>query len=139
MNKNFRFSKFLLGTVKVTPELNEVGEIDNDESMSEWWILILKNTNKVDQKSNIVVFFQNCIAPMIASPGKSTRKALTNQRPSLRHQFENLRVDFDLSFVVLKNLQYFFIQKIDKIVQSSLSDSSVNEVNISLAVKPDVD
>ena len=76
---------------------------------------------------------------MIASPGKSTRKASTNQRPSLRHQFENFRVDFDLSFVVLKNLQYFFIQKIDKIVQSSLSDSSVNEVNISLAVKPDVD
>lgn len=33
--QNFRFSKFLLGTVKVTPELNEVGEIDNDESMSE--------------------------------------------------------------------------------------------------------
>ena len=32
---DFRFSKFLLGTVKVTPELNEVGEIDNDESMSE--------------------------------------------------------------------------------------------------------
>ena len=34
-NSIFRFSKFLLGTVKVTPELNEVGEIDNDESMSE--------------------------------------------------------------------------------------------------------
>ena len=57
-NSIFRFSKFLLGTVKVTPELNEVGEIDNDESMSEWWILILKNINKVDRNLNLGISLQ---------------------------------------------------------------------------------